>query len=103
MNKYKIEHIGHILKKARKELGMSQRELSIKSHVPQSHISKIESGKVDLQISSLIDLARILEMEPMLIPRSLIHTVSALLRPRSPNDEPRPKYSIEKDDDEEEE
>lgn len=91
-----------MLKKARKELGISQSELGKMSGVPQSHISKIESGRVDLQVSSLIEIARILGMEPMLIPRSLIHTVRALQERRDPNEEPRPKYRLEETEDEEE-
>ena len=78
--KYSVEHIGTILKNARLEKGLSQRALSVKSGVPQSHISKIESGLVDLQTSSLIELSRVLDLELMLVPRTLVHTVHALQR-----------------------
>lgn len=47
------------------------RELSARSGVPQSHISKIESGSVDLRISSLIALARVLDLELLVAPKSL--------------------------------
>ncbi len=73
--KYSIEHIGTWLKKARLEKGLSQRALGARVGVPQSHISKIESGLVDLQASSLIELARALELELMLVPRILVPTV----------------------------
>jgi transcriptional regulator with XRE-family HTH domain len=68
------------LKRARANKRLSQRGLSTKISFPQSHISNIESGKVDLKTSSLIELARALDLEVMLVPRSLVPTVSALIQ-----------------------
>jgi transcriptional regulator with XRE-family HTH domain len=75
-----IAHIGAGLKAARKQKELSQRELSKKTKVPQSHISKIENGAIDLQTSSLIQISRALEMELMLVPNHLIPTFKSLLR-----------------------
>lgn len=41
----------------RKELGLSQRELAARSGVPQETISRIESGKRNVNIQTLISLA----------------------------------------------
>lgn len=41
------------LKEARKAKKLSQRELSKLIGIPQSHISKIESGGVDIRLSNL--------------------------------------------------
>lgn len=49
--------------------------------MPQSHISKIESGKVDIKASSLVEIARALDLEFMLVPRNLVPTIEALSRP----------------------
>jgi len=68
------------LKKARKAEGLSQRELSAKSGVPQSHISKIENGAVDLRVSSLIALARTLALELELVPRKTVPAVQSIVR-----------------------
>lgn len=68
------------LKAARAGKGLSQRALGQKVGVPQSHISKIESGQVDIKTSSLIELARALGLEPMLVPRRLAPAVEALSR-----------------------
>ena len=51
---YAIEEIAEALRAARESKGLSQRELSARSGVPQGHISKIENGAVDLRLSSLI-------------------------------------------------
>lgn len=68
------------LKAARSENGLSQRALGQRVGAPQSHISKIESGQVDIKTSSLIELARALGLEPMLVPRRLVPAVEALSR-----------------------
>lgn len=76
--KYSIEHLGKKFKEARKKMGLSQRALGTKVGLPQSHISRIENGEVDLQASNLIEIARSLDLELMLIPRNLVMTVEAL-------------------------
>jgi transcriptional regulator with XRE-family HTH domain len=60
---YTTDHIATTLKNARKAKGLSQRALSELVRAPQSHISKIESGGVDLRVSSLVELARVLDLE----------------------------------------
>jgi transcriptional regulator with XRE-family HTH domain len=78
--RYAGEHVTAALRAARKEKRFSQRELSAKTGVPQSHISKIEQGAVDLQLSSLIELARALGLEIMTVPRKLVPAVQAIVR-----------------------
>lgn len=77
---YLVENIAQELKAARNKKGLSQRELGAKVGIPQSHISKIENGAVDLKTSSLIELARALDLELMLVPRALIPAVQGLQR-----------------------
>ena len=74
---HSTEHIALALKGAREALGLSQRALSAKSGVPQGHISKIENGAVDLRVSSLVELARVLDLELMLVPRKTVSAVRA--------------------------
>lgn len=77
---YANEAIIAALKTARETRGLSQRDLSAKAGVPQSHISKIESGGADIRLSSLIELARALELELVLVPRHLVPAVDGILR-----------------------
>lgn len=77
---YATEHIANTLRDARKTRGLSQRALGAKAGVPQSHISKIENGAVDLRTSSLVELARVLDLELMLVPRKAIPAVQAIVR-----------------------
>ncbi len=75
---YSLEQIVGALKAAREEKGLSQRELSARAGVPQAHISKIENAAVDLKLSSLVELARVLGLELMLVPRSLVPAVQTM-------------------------
>ena len=77
---YTITHIANKLKAAREAKGLSQRALSKLAGVPQSHISKIENGFVDLRLSSLIELARVLGLELMLVPRKTLPAIKSITR-----------------------
>jgi transcriptional regulator with XRE-family HTH domain len=67
-NEAELEAIAEVLKSARVRLGLTQRELGRLAEVPQSHISKIEAGGVDLRLSSLMALAGVLELRLELQP-----------------------------------
>ncbi len=77
---YVTEQILQSLREARVRKGFSQRELSARSGVPQSHISKIESGGVDLRMSSLIALARVLDLELFVAPKKSVPAIKAIIR-----------------------
>ena len=77
---YLNDQILESLREARQRKGFSQRELSAKSGVPQSHISKIENGAVDLRVSSLVALARVLDLELELIPKKTVPAVKSIVR-----------------------
>ena len=76
---YSTQYISKQLKKTRESRAMSQRELSGRSGVPQGHISKIESGSVDLRLSSLVAIARVLDLEVTLIPRKYLPAVNSIV------------------------
>lgn len=54
--------------------------LSARAGVLQSHISRIEQGKVDLQVSSLLALARVLDLEVLPVPRKLVPAIDAIIK-----------------------
>ncbi len=77
---YATEYVAQTLKAARKRKGLSQRALSKLAGVPQSHISKIENGAVDLRLSSLVEIARALDLEVTLVPRKSVTAVQSIVR-----------------------
>jgi len=88
-----LEIFAQTIKAAREKKGLSQRALAAKTGATQSHISKIEAGAVDLQTSSLIEIARALDLELMLIPRALLPAAQALQRGMEP-EAPSPLESL---------
>ncbi len=74
------DYIIETLKTARETKAISQRELSARSGVPQAKISRLESGAVDLQLSTLIALARALDLEVELVPRKALPAVETIVR-----------------------
>lgn len=67
------------LRIARKKKGFTQSVLAQRIGLPQGHISSIEQGKIDLRVSTLIQMARILDYEVMLVPRQLNSLVKAMI------------------------
>ena len=77
---YSLEEIANALKQTREAKGLSQRALSAKAGLTQKHISKIENAEVDLRLSNLLELARALELEVMLVPRKAVPAAQGLVR-----------------------
>ncbi len=54
----------------------------------QSHISKIESGRSDIRLSSLIEFARALDLDFMLVPRAAVPVLEGVVRSTIPPSAP---------------
>jgi len=90
------------LRKARIAAGLSQRALSAKLGIPQSRLSRIENGAIDVRTSTLLELSRALGLEPMLIPRRLVPAVARLAEDADPDSSAsntRPLYRLDEGDD----
>ncbi len=86
---YQAEAFAEQLRDARKAKGWSQRDLSQKAGATQTHISKIESGAVDMRLSTLAELARLLDLDVVLVPRSALPPVQSLIREAEANTDTR--------------
>lgn len=75
-----LEEFGQQLLDARTRKGFSQRTLAERTGVPQAHISKIEQGRVDIRITSLVELARALDLDVRLLPRQALPAVEGAVR-----------------------
>jgi transcriptional regulator with XRE-family HTH domain len=73
-------HVASAFKAARERKAISQRELSARAGVPQAQISRFESGAVDIRLSSLVSLARALDLEIELVPRKAVSAVESIVR-----------------------
>ena len=92
---YESEKLAATLKAARENKGLSQRALGARAGVPQSHISKIESGAVNLTVSSLTAIANALDLELALVPRKAAPAVRTITR--SVSDAPKVTPEVHKE------
>jgi len=97
-----IEYLTNAIRKARKTKRFSQRAVSQKTGLPQAQISKIENAAVDLKTSSLIALARALDLEIMMVPRQMVPAIKALISASRQIDNgilpARPVYALDDED-----
>lgn len=91
---YALEEMGTALKAARERQGLSQRELADAAGTDQARISKIESGDIDLRLSSLVDLTRTLGLELVLADRRHLLAIEAILKLRASDADPRQKSRV---------
>ena len=74
------EVLGSVIRSAREEQRLSQRDLATKAHRPQSSIAKIELGNQGMNIIEFIDLAEALGLQP----NALFDELLSRLRPTLP-------------------
>ena len=98
-----VEYLSQALKSAREGKKLSQRGLSKAVGMPQAQISKIENAVVDMKASTLIELARALDLEVILVPRQQVpavkRIVSAAGQGASESALPRPAYALDSEGD----
>jgi len=58
-----------VIRNIRNALHMTQAQLARRAEMPQSHLAKIERGKVDVQLSTLRRILRALNCEAVFIPK----------------------------------
>ncbi len=67
------------IRRARRCLLLSQEVLGERLGVPQAHLSMVETGRGLPRVETLLDLARLLDHELVLVPRGLAPAVAALI------------------------
>ena len=72
------ETLGTQLGQIRRSRRVSQQELALKLGIAGSNLSRIEHG-ADFRVSTLLDLARALRLEPVLVPKEYVPAVRAII------------------------
>lgn len=91
-----MNDIIQLLKILRIKQGLTQSLLGEKLGLPQSHISKIEKGEADPRLSTLTDMARVLDAELVIIPRELVSVVLSMAK--GDTDSQKPMWSLDEED-----
>jgi|SRR5690606_5978149 len=93
----------HLVAWRREQLGKSQQQLGAEAGSGQATISRIEQGRVDPRLGTMLEVVRALDMDLRIVPREVLPTVDGLIRsvtePRGDAGEDRPLYRLEVDDD----
>ncbi len=92
-----IQPVLEALRETRLERDLTQAELAQKLGIRQSQISNLERAVVDPRLSTVQDVARVLDLELMLVPRQLIPVIDGLIRRRAVSTEERPIYALDGD------
>lgn len=79
--------IGHVLKRARTTLAMTQEQVADMAGISRPRYRDIETGQAAARITTLINIARALGLEMMLVPQPVVPAVEALLRPQDDEDD----------------
>ncbi len=77
---YALKDIGEALQKERERRGLSQRAYAALTGATQPRVSKIENGEIDPRLSTLIEFARSLDHDLMLVPRQHVPAVNAIIK-----------------------
>src|SRR5215475_7225450 len=87
------------IKEARMKRGWGQRELGSVIGLPQPHISAIESGVIVPRFDTLLDMVRVLDLDLLLVPRSLVPAVQSLIRAHNePEAAEKPLYAVDEEE-----
>ena len=90
-----------MLREWRRARSWSQSELGQRIGLGQEHVSNIERGKITPRVDTLLDVARTLDLDLVLVPRSLVPAVEALLREfrqgKETREDDRPMYGYGED------
>lgn len=92
-----LKELGRILHTLRKQAGLTQQQLAERAGISRPNYREIENGSAAARATTLINIARALGMELMLIPQAMVPGVNALLRPS--DDDDAPAFTTEPDND----
>ncbi len=73
--------IGQLLKATRKDKRLTQEQVADVAGISRPRYREIEAGSSAARTTTLINIARALGLELMLIPQAMVPAVDALLRP----------------------
>ncbi|MBW9090801.1 helix-turn-helix transcriptional regulator [Rhizobium wenxiniae] len=91
--------IGSLLKAARKDLQLTQEQVADMAGISRPRYREIEVGSAAARVTTLINIARALGLELILIPKAIAPAVNALLKPHDDDDDlPAFAVSPESDD-----
>lgn len=86
-------------RKARMAAGLSQEQTALRANISRPRYRDIETGAAAARATTLVNVARALGMEMMLIPQAMVPAIQSMLQP-AVDDEDRPAFTSDPEEDE---
>ncbi|WP_377829287.1 helix-turn-helix domain-containing protein [Bradyrhizobium lupini] len=86
-----LKELGLRLRKARRAAGLSQEQTALRANISRPRYRDIETGAAAARATTLVNVARALGMEMMLIPQAMVPAIQSMLQP--PADDDRPAFT----------
>lgn len=82
-----LKELGLLFRKAREQAGLTQEETADRAKLSRVRYRDIETGSSAARATTIVNVARALGMEMMLIPQPMVPAVQAMLRPADDTDD----------------
>jgi transcriptional regulator with XRE-family HTH domain len=94
-----LKDIGLRFRKARQTAGLSQEQIAQRANISRPRYRDIETGAAAARATTLVNVARALGMEMMLIPQAMVPAVQSMLQPTD-DDDHRPAFTSDVEEEE---
>ena len=94
-----LTSIGDHFRRARLAAGLTQEQVADLAGISRPRYRDVETGAAAARATTLINIARALGLEMMLVPQTMVPAIEALLRPEDNDDRPAFLPQPESDDD----
>lgn len=83
-----LQELGSRFRRARIAAGLSQEQIALRANISRPRYRDIETGTAAARATTLVNIARALGMEMMLIPQAMVPAVQSMLQPAEDDDPP---------------
>jgi transcriptional regulator with XRE-family HTH domain len=83
-----LKDLGLRLRNARVAAGLSQEQIALRANISRPRYRDIETGAAAARATTLVNIARALGMEVMLIPQAMVPAIQSMLQPAADDDRP---------------
>lgn len=94
-----LKDLGLRFRKARLAARLSQQQTAQRANISRPRYRDIETGAAAARATTLVNVARALGMEMMLIPQAMVPAVQSMLQPADRDDD-RPAFTSDVEDEE---
>lgn len=91
-----LQQIGELLKRARLDASLTQEQVADMAGISRPRYRDIEKGTAAARATTLMNIARALGLELLLVPQAAVPAIEALLRPHDDDDD-RPAFVSQPD------